>query len=444
MNQLLFLNFLGEAMNTHYLYQFAKAAIVAIFLIMGPLTIYAENPIWASQSLTLLIEEGLLNNQSLKSLEYQFEALTEQVPAAGALPDPRLGIGLLNLPTDTFDFDQEPMTQKQIFIAQKIPWAGKRALRSEDVQWAAKQKEMMIDALRLTLSKDIANAYYDLGFVTKSREINDRMIELVARILNAAESRYATGRGSQQNIFQAQVELSKLYNEQITLKTKHRALEDRINSLLNRQNYQPIVYVNDIEAPDIKLSLPELESIALVKNPELKIKGYQVKQSKTRINLAKKDYWPDFDIMAAYGQRDESRAGQDWADFFSTTVSVNLPVWQNRKQDKKLAAAAAMHRSTEQSYENQVKNIRHQLDALATEIINLQDNYYLYQRTLLPQANDWARSALEAYEVGEVEFDTMINARMRLLMFELQGERFRMDIFKKRAELEVLIGQALP
>ena len=103
-----------------------------------------------------------------------------------------------------------------------------------------------------------------------------------------------------------------------------------------------------------------------------------------------------------------------------------------------------MHRSTEQSYENQVKNIRHQLDALATEIINLQDNYYLYQRTLLPQASDWARSALEAYEVGEVEFDTMINARMRLLMFELQGERFRMDVFKKRAELEVLIGQALP
>ncbi|MDA3895888.1 MAG: hypothetical protein PF482_07060 [Desulfobacteraceae bacterium] len=48
------------------------------------------------------------------------------------------------------------------------------------------------------------------------------------------------------------------------------------------------------------------------------------------------------------------------------------------------------------------------------------------------------------HEVGEVEFDTMINARMRLLMFELQGERFRMDVFKKRAVLEALIGQPLP
>ncbi len=423
---------------------FFSFIVVLNTIILLPIVCFAETMIWAPAPLGVLIEEGLSNNQSLKSLEYQFEALTEQVTAAGALPDPRLGIGLLNLPTDTFDFDQEPMTQKQIFIAQKIPWSGKRALRSEDAQWSVKQKEMMIDALRLTLSKDIANAYYDLGFVTKSREINDRMIELVDRILNAAESRYATGRGSQQNIFQAQVELSKLYNEQITLKTKHRTLEDRINSLLNRQSYQPINYINDIEAPDIKLSLPELESIARVKNPDLKIKEYQVQQSKTRISLAEKDYWPDFDIMAAYGQRDESQAGQDWADFFSATVSVNLPVWQNRKQDKKLAAAAAMHRSTEQSYENQVKNISHQLDALATEIINLQDNYYLYQRTLLPQAEDWARSALDAYEVGEVEFDTMISARMRLLMFELQGERFRMDIFKKRAELEMLIGQALP
>ncbi len=298
---------------------FSFIAVLCI-AILFPIVCCAETVIWAPAPLGVLIEEGLSNNQSLKSLEYQFEALTEQVTAAGALPDPRLGIGLLNLPTDTFDFDQEPMTQKQIFIAQKIPWAGKRALRSEDAQWSANQKEIMLDALRLTLSKDIANAYYDLGFVTKSREINDRMIELVARILNAAESRYATGRGSQQNIFQAQVELSKLYNEQIILKTKQRTLEDRINALLNRQNYQPIVYINDLTEPDIKLSLPNLIPIALVKNPELKIKEYQVKQSKTRINLAKKDYWPDFDIMAAYGQRDESRAGQDWANFFSTTM----------------------------------------------------------------------------------------------------------------------------
>ncbi|MDA3895887.1 MAG: TolC family protein [Desulfobacteraceae bacterium] len=383
-------------MNMHCLNHFSRIALFAIFIITAPLFALAAERIWASETLKHLIQEGLENNQSLKSIEAQVEALNELAPADGSLPDPRLGIGVLNMPTDTFDFDQEPMTQKQIFIAQKIPWAGKRALRSEDAQWSAKQKETMLDAQRLMLSKDIANAWYELGFITKSQEINDRMIELVDRILNAAQSRYETGRGLQQNIFQAQVERSKLDTEQISLKTKHRIIENRINSLLNRTTYQPVVYINDIQDPDIKLSLPELESLAQAKNPELKIRKYDIQQSKTRIHLAEKDYWPDFDIMAAYGQRDESRSGQDRADFFSTTVSINLPVWKNSRQDRKLAAAKAMHQASVQSYENLLENISHRLDGLATEIINLQDNYYLYQRTLLPQTNDWARSAIDA------------------------------------------------
>jgi len=73
-----------------------------------------QNPIWAPPSLTPLIEEGLAKNQALKSLDFQIKALTEKIEPSGALPDPQLGVGLLNLPTDTFDLDQEPMTQKQI------------------------------------------------------------------------------------------------------------------------------------------------------------------------------------------------------------------------------------------------------------------------------------------------------------------------------------------
>ncbi len=431
-------------MNVYHLYQFARRALLPMIIIWLALPVYAKSPITASESLTPLIEEGLANNQSLKSLQYQVNALIEQIPAAGALPDPRLGIGMLNLPTDTFDLDQEPMTQKQIFIAQKIPWAGKRALRSEEAQWSARQKEAMLDARRLDLSKEIAAAWYDLGFIAKSRQINDRMIELLDRIYNAAENRYVSGKGLQQNIFQAQVELSKLYNEQISLKARNRTLEDRINALLNRKRFQPVVYSDTLPAPDMKFSPTDLESMAMRHNPELNIRKHEISQSKTRIHLAEKDFWPDVDIMAAYGQRDENRAGQDWADFFSTTVSISLPVWQNRKQDRQLAAAAAMRQAAEQSYGNLAESIAHQLDSLATEIESLQDNYFLYRQTLLPQAENWSRSAMDAYEVGEVEFDTMINARMRLLMFELQAEKYLFDTYKKRAELEALIGRKLP
>jgi outer membrane protein TolC len=413
-------------------------------MLMWPSPGLSEIPIWSTKALTLLLEEGLANSRALKSLTHEIDALTEQSVAMGALPDPRLGIGMLNIPTDTFDLDQEPMTQKQIFIAQKFPWAGKRALMSEDAEWSARQKQWVLENRRLTLARDIAQVWYELGFISKSVNINRRMTDLVERILNAAESRYTTGKGLQQNIFQAQVEISKLKDEAISLRTKYRAMEDRINALLSRTDYQPVEFLDDMGDPAIGLSLPELQSIALAHSPDLKVLESAVRQSKTRIQIAEKDYWPDVEVMAAYGQRDESQSGMDWADFVSATVSINLPVWQRNKQDRKLAAAAAMHQAALNAYENLAESIKHQMDALTTEIINLQDNYHLYKTSLLPQAESWARSALDAYEVGEMEFDTMINARMRQLMFELQAERYRLDVFKKRAELEALVGQPLP
>ena len=116
--------------------QFSRKTIggmlLALWISIGmPFTGMAESPIWAQPPLLGLIEEGIAQNKEIKSLEDEVASLKEEIPFAGSLEDPRLGFAILNLPTDTFDFDQEPMTQKQIFIAQKIPWFGKLNLRSQ-------------------------------------------------------------------------------------------------------------------------------------------------------------------------------------------------------------------------------------------------------------------------------------------------------------------------
>jgi hypothetical protein len=90
-----------------------------------------ETVIWAPSPLERIINEGLEQNQGVQSLQAQVEASRELIPFAGSMEDLRLGVGVLNLPTDSFDFNQEPMTQKQVFVAQKIPWFGKLDLRSQ-------------------------------------------------------------------------------------------------------------------------------------------------------------------------------------------------------------------------------------------------------------------------------------------------------------------------
>jgi len=42
--------------------------------------------------------------------------------------------------------------------------------------------------------------------------------------------------------------------------------------------------------------------------------------------------------------------------------------------------------------------------------------------------------------VGKVDFNTMINAQIRLLRFELNADKYLFDIYRKQAQLEEIIG----
>jgi len=419
------------------------AFIVAVVAFVTPSNSAAEPSIWAPPQLAMLIEEGLAKNQDIQSLVSKVESLKEEISFAGSLNDPRIGLGLLNLPTDTFRFDQEPMTQKQIFIAQKIPWFGKLNLRSQQAAINAIHQEAILEAKRLELSRQIASAYYDLGFVSSGQKINERLINMLTQLLKVSETRYASGQGLQQDVLQAQVEVSKLLDEQITLDKKRRMLEDQINSLLNRESFIPVTPPENLKYPDTVLEEKNLQTLALTMNPWLKVKLAEIDLAGTEIELAHKDYWPDVDFMVAYGQRDDTQTGQDRADFISTSVVMNIPLWQKTRQNKKLGATKLRHKAASQSYQNLVNSLPHKIDALVTDIRNLQKNYKLITGALIVQAEQWARSSLTAYEVGKVNFNTTINAQIRLLHFELQSENYLFSLYKKRSELEEVLGTPL-
>ncbi len=402
-----------------------------------------DSPIWGPPSLTRLIEEGITQNKEIKSLEDRVASLKMEIPFAGSLDDPRLGFAILNLPTDTFDFDQEAMTQKQIFIAQKFPWFGKLDLKTQRATLKAVRQQAILDAKRLELARKIADAYYELGYVATSLKTNAQLTDIVSQLLGVAETRYATGRGLQQDVLQAQVELSKLLDEKITLGRTRRTLEDRINELLNRESFTPVQPPQDLSYPDLQLEIERLQDKALKENPQLRVRQAQIDIAAKDIELARKDYWPDMDVKLAYGQRDEDFTGRDLPDFVSGSVTMNIPLWQKNRQDSKLAATKKSHQAAINFYRNLVQSLPHRVDALVTEIRDTQKNYRLFNEALLLQAEQWANSSLSAYEVGKLEFNTMIGAQIRLLRFELQTSNFIFRIYQKRAELEEVLGGPL-
>jgi outer membrane protein TolC len=403
----------------------------------------AESPIWAPPPLAGLIEEGIAQNKEIESLEDEVEGLKQEIPFAGSLEDPRLGFAILNLPTDTFDFDQEPMTQKQISIAQKFPWFGKLDLKTQLATLKAVRQQAILHARRLELARKIAVAYYELGFAAASLEINARLTEIVNQLIGVAETHYATGSGLQQDVLQAQVELSKLLDEKISLERRRRTLEDRINELLNRESFIPVHPPKGLSYPDLQLEVERLQNKALKENPELSVRQARIDIAAVEIALARKDYWPDMDVKLAYGQREEDLNGRDLPDLVSGSVTINIPLWQNKRQDSKLAASKKNRQAAINYYRSLVESLPHRVDALVAEIHDTQKNYRLFNEALLLQADQWASASLSAYEVGAVEFNTMIGAQIRLLRFELQTANYLFIIYRKRAELEEVLGGPL-
>ena len=129
--------------------------------------------------------------------------------------------------------------------------------------------------------------------LANNQDINERLIKMLTQLLKVSETRYAAGQGLQQDVLHAQVELSKLLDEQITLGNKLRTLEDRISGLLNRENFIPVAPPENLPYPGLIMEIEKLKTRALTLNPWLKVKQAEIELSNVRIALARKDYWPD-------------------------------------------------------------------------------------------------------------------------------------------------------
>lgn len=396
---------------------------------------------WSPPPLKKLISEALENNQMLRSQAAQVKALQARIPAAGALPDPKIGLRLQNLPADSYRFDQEPMTQKQFVVEQTVPWLSKLGLKSESQSWSAGQERAAFNARRLELARQVAAAWYELGYVSESQGINKRMVELMAQIRENAQNRYAVGKGSQQDVFQAAVELTRLEDEAIMLENRRSTIEDRLHALLNRERYQSIAPPADLGEPDFSLIPGALTESAYKNNPELEGLQAAIERTRTQTRLAEKEYYPDFNIRLSYGQREEDRTGRDLPDFFSASVMLDVPLWYQRKQANEVAAAEQKRRAAENRYRDLSRRLPHQINALSRQIRDTRKRYRLYEETLVPQARQWARAARDAYPVGEVSFDTMIEARIRVLRYQRETSRLLHRLYQKRAELEAVLGR---
>jgi len=397
----------------------------------------AQEP--ADAQLAALLADAAQNNPDLQGARREASAARSRISPAGALDDPMLEAGVLNYPVESRSFKTEDMTMKMIGVTQRLPYPGKRALRRDVAEREAQAAERNLEELANRVRRDVKVAYHELGFVDESLRLAERNRRTLEQYLSIAEARYGVGQGSQADVLKAQTQVSKMLEELIKLGRERPALEAELNRAAGRAAAPAAINPPPAQARDVALDFESLRTAARANRPQLLAQERMKERSLKAVELARKEYYPDFDVRISYGQRDNA-ADMRREDMLSFTVAINLPVWRESKRDPRVAEAEAMRDQASAMYQARLNELDAMLRQQVAAAGQALKSVRLYEAGLLPQARLTAEASLAAYRVGRVDFFTLLDSRMTVFNAETAYAASLAAYNKALAEIEFQVG----
>ena len=196
-----------------------------------------------------------------------------------------------------------------------------------------------------------------------------------------------------------------------------------------------------LNAREAALQLETLQETALKERPQILGLRSLIDRGGKALELARKDYYPDFDVKFSYGQRDKTPDGMSRDDLVSLTVAINLPVWRETKRDPRVAEAIAMRDQAMELYQAQQNEIASKLRQQVANAEQSLKSARLYETGILPQARLGVESSLAAYRVNRVDFLTLLDSQMTVLNYEVSYAAALASYNKALAEIELLTGK---
>ncbi len=376
----------------------------------------------AALTLEQAVAEALAANPGLSAIEARAQALAEIPDQAEALPDPVLSVNIANLPLDSFSFTQEGMTQFQVGITQALPYPGKLALRAQAASQQARAATFDLHERRLQLVRDVKTVWWNIFYLDRALEVVERNQVLLAQFVNVAETRYTVGRGLQQDILLAQLELSKLGDSRIRILNMRDNQVTRLNVLMDHQATDAIVLPAAVdEHLQTLLDAQQLLQQAETARPRLAAQGERMGAARSRIDLAKKEYAPDFKVGAVYGLRGGNNPdGSSRADLGSIRFSMNLPLYTGSKQDRAVDQRKAEWLTQKYQLQDQRNEVASQVQQAMIDYRRAGEQVALFKQEIIPQARQTVDAMLAGYQVGKVDFLNLVRSQTTLYNYETQ------------------------
>jgi cobalt-zinc-cadmium efflux system outer membrane protein len=389
------------------------------------------------------VESALADNPSLDSMRERIRMKENAAIKAGALDDPKLRLGITNLPVRSWDFRQEDMTGKEIGLSQMLPWPGMRKTRTEMVLREKEEAEFILEEMRSTMRSEIKMTYAELASVRKQIEAVRRSQDILKDIVGVAEEIYAVGKGSQPDVLRGQLEYGRMREMRIGLENREQVLSVRLNTLAASPADRPVPPLEDLPEISFPYGQADLVGIYQAERPARKALQTRVHRGDSSILMANLAGKPEFEVSASYMQRDAAPDGMRRSDMVSSMVSMTLPIWRKDKIEPGIREMQAEKRMAERDLANLDLETSNSIGRSLATMKSRRETAVLYRTTLIPQAEQSFQATAESYRVGKTDFPMLMDTVMAILSSRREYAATVGDMHMEKARLEAAVGREL-
>ncbi|MCW8195706.1 TolC family protein [Proteobacteria bacterium 005FR1] len=394
----------------------------------------AEDPIASASVMSAdeLAAWVLARNPGVQAAKAAARAAAFRIDPAGSLDDPTLSYGVA---PNTSSSDRG--LEQRVEIAQRFPWPGTLAARKEQARFEAIAAEQGTDVFRLEVAAAAKAAYAEWRYVASALTVHEATHDLLSDLISAAETRYAAGRASRQDVLQAQVERVEVENRKLRLQQLATTVRARINALLQRPPDAPLPAAAPIPLLPRIPSEELLEQFAL-EHPSLRRLASEVEAQQSAVVLAEKAFYPEFQVGVGYNEL------WDDSDKRATIgLSINVPL-DRSKRHAQLDSAQAQLQSRQWALAEQRMQLLAELAQARALVLEARQTVELYEDQLVPLVDEYLESAIADYSAGDGSFLSVVTAEQCQLSTELGLARARADYVRALAVLERWVGGSLP
>lgn len=392
-------------------------------------TIQGESANQFHSSLTLprALHKVLRNDYPLQRAMLDARAFAAEAESKDVLPDPVVFAALQNIPTDSFDLDQESMTQFRVGVKQMFPKGDSRTLNRNIVLHAQAEQYLQQKQRILTLRQQTEATWLEAWYWQTSKTLIEKDRIFLTQMLDFMHSVYQLGGNNQSDLLGAELELIRLDDKLLEADRQYKTFRYALNTLANEVLNETRLDESLVNLP-FKAPPPEDELYALLnRHPEFLMLDETIAQQGKKIALSEQDFAPQWGVELSYALRQDAPNGMKRADLISAGVSVQLPLFSKPQKSKAVSALKYKQAALENKRLELFKKVRFELENLVQQYRTTVDQRQLYETRILPTLSKQKDSALQSYQSDRGDFRVVTDLFIKEQSTRMTHQRLRVS-----------------